>query len=60
MLRNATGNLVTVTAITVDDKNLYASDSDGGITVWDKPSFDSPKVIPGQTSTQIISLFDQE
>ncbi len=57
MLRNATGNLVTVTAITVDDKNLYASDSDGGITVWDKSSFDSPKVIPGQTSTQIISLF---
>ncbi|MCK5265884.1 MAG: hypothetical protein KAR03_09785, partial [Candidatus Thorarchaeota archaeon] len=57
MLRNVTGNLITVTAITVDDKNLYASDSDGGITVWDKPSFDSPKVIPGQTSTQIISLF---
>jgi len=57
VLRNVTGNLITITAITVDDKNLYASDSDGGITVWDKLSFDSPKAIPGQTATQIISLF---
>ncbi len=57
VLRNASGNLVTVTAIAVDDKNLYASDSDGSITVRDKSSFDSPKVIPGQTATQIISLF---
>ncbi|MGY5880699.1 MAG: hypothetical protein RTV31_10635 [Candidatus Thorarchaeota archaeon] len=57
VLRNATGNPVTVTALAVDNKNLYASDSDGGITVWDKSNLESPKFIPGQTSTQIISLF---
>ncbi|MGY5872840.1 MAG: hypothetical protein RTV72_11385 [Candidatus Thorarchaeota archaeon] len=56
VIRNATGSLVTVTAIAVDDENLYASDSDGGLTVWEKSRFDSPKYIPGQTSTQIISL----
>lgn len=57
VLRNATGNPVFVTALTVDNKNLYASDSDGGITVWEKAFLDSPKFIPGQTSTQIVSLF---
>lgn len=56
MLRNATGNLTTITAITVDDNNLYASDSDGGLSVWRKPALDSPHVIPGQTATQIVSL----
>ena len=57
VLRNATGNPVIVTALAVDKKNLYASDSDGDITVWDKSHLDSPKFIPGQTSTQIVSLF---
>lgn len=56
VLRNATGSRTTVTAITVDDKNLYASDSDGGISVWKKPALNSPDVIPGQTATQIVSL----
>lgn len=57
VLRNATGNPVIVTALAVDNENLYASDSDGGITVWDKSHLDSPRFIPGQTSTQIVSLF---
>ncbi|MFW9844809.1 MAG: WD40 repeat domain-containing protein, partial [Candidatus Thorarchaeota archaeon] len=57
VLRNATGNPVIVTALTVDTENLYASDSDGGITVWEKSNLESPKLIPGQTSTQIISLY---
>ena len=56
ILRNASGTPVSVTALAVDSKNLYASDSDGGITVWDKSQLDSPRIIPGQTSTQIISL----
>ena len=57
VLRNATGAPVIVTALTVDSKYLYASDSDGSITVWDKSQLDSPKCIPGQTSTQIVSLY---
>ncbi|TFG31509.1 hypothetical protein EU528_06125 [Candidatus Thorarchaeota archaeon] len=57
VLRNATGNPVIVTALTVDTKYLFAADSDGGITVWDKSHLDSPRLIPGQTSTQIISLY---
>ncbi|TFH11485.1 MAG: hypothetical protein E4H14_00620 [Candidatus Thorarchaeota archaeon] len=57
VLRNVTGSPVIVTALAVDNKNLYASDSDGSITVWDKSLLDSPKLIPGQTSTQIVSLF---
>jgi len=57
VLRNATGNPVIITALAVDDKNLYASDSDGNIAVWDKSCLDSPTLIPGQTSTQIVSLF---
>ncbi len=40
----------------IDSKNLYAADSDCGLTVWNNPSFDFPKRIPGQTSTQILSL----
>jgi len=56
ILRNSTGNYVTINALAVDFKNLYAADSEGVLTVWDKPSFDSPKSIPGQTSTQILSL----
>jgi len=57
VLRNATGNPVIVTALAVDNENLYVSDSDGGITTWDKSCLDSPQFIPGQTSTQIVSLF---
>ncbi|TFG98596.1 hypothetical protein E4H12_05615 [Candidatus Thorarchaeota archaeon] len=60
ILRNATGSYVTITAIAVDAKNLYASDSDGGLTVWEKNNFESPKHIPGQTSTQILSLHSDE
>ena len=56
ILRNSTGSYVTINALAVDNKYLYAADSDGILTVWDKPNFDSPKSIPGQTSTQILSL----
>jgi len=56
ILRNDLGEYVTVTTLAVDSENLYAADSDGGLTAWNKPSFDSPKRIPGQTSTQILSL----
>ena len=60
VLRNTIGSYVSITALAVDAKNLYASDSDGGLTVWSKPSFDTPKRIPGQTSTQILSLHSDE
>ena len=56
VLLNATGNPVTVSAVAVDDNYLYASDSDGSLTIWNKPALDSPIVLPGQTSTQIESL----
>jgi WD40 repeat protein len=47
---------VTVSAVAVDDSYLYASDSEGSLTIWSKPDLDSPIVLPGQTSTQIESL----
>jgi len=56
VIRNSTGEYVTVDALAVDADNLYAADSDGGLTVWNKPTFDSPKRIPGQTSTRILTL----
>jgi WD40 repeat protein len=56
VLLNATGNPVTVSAVAVDDIYLYASDSEGCLTAWNKPGLDSPIVLPGQTSTQIESL----
>ncbi|MGY5860540.1 MAG: hypothetical protein RTU63_14310, partial [Candidatus Thorarchaeota archaeon] len=60
ILRNSIGEYVTIDALAVDSKNLYAADSDGGLTVWNKPTFDSPKRIPGQTSTRILSLYSDE
>ncbi|MDH4212973.1 MAG: hypothetical protein OEV85_03550 [Candidatus Thorarchaeota archaeon] len=56
VLLNATGNPVTVSAVAVDDTYLYASDSEGCLTIWNKPDLDSPIILPGQTSTQIESL----
>ncbi len=56
VLLNATGNPVTVSAVAVDDLYLYASDSEGNLTIWNKPDLDSPMVLPGQTLTQIESL----
>jgi WD40 repeat protein len=56
VLLNATGIPVTVSAVAVDDRSLYAADSDGSLTIWKKPLFDSPEILPGQTSTRIESL----
>jgi WD40 repeat protein len=47
---------VSVAALAVDDNWLYAADSNGCLTVWNKPFFDSPELLPGQTSTRIESL----
>lgn len=60
ILRNSTGSYVTIPAIAVDAENLYVSDSDGGLTVWEKHNLESSKYIPGQTSTQILSLHSDE
>jgi hypothetical protein len=46
--------------LAVDSNNLYAADSAGGLTAWNKSSFDSPKRIPGQTSTYILSLHSDD
>jgi WD40 repeat protein len=56
ILRNELGSYVTIDALAVDAKNLFAADSDGGLTVWEKPDLVSSKYIPGQTSTRIITL----
>jgi len=56
VLLNVAGNRASISAVAVDDDYLYASDSDGKLTIWSKPNMDAPLVLPDQTSTQIESL----